>query len=120
MPFEHSTLRKLKMDLLHRATSEVMEPLNGCGTMSFEVSERGEKMGMHSSDCLILLRYCRGILYIGMRQIESYHRPCILCWRTMKGIQNQPCGGTRALSEMRKARRFGELRSRGSRYVRGP
>lgn len=39
MPLGQIGLRQLKMDFLHDPISEVMEPLNGCGSTIFKVIE---------------------------------------------------------------------------------
>lgn len=48
----------------------------------------------------------------------AVHAPGNWGLRTMEGIGNQRFGRTRALSEMRRARKYDELKSRGSRYER--
>lgn len=58
MSIGHSILRKLKMGWLHQTMSEVMGPLYGYGSMSFEISESGRRKW----DCFpVKMSYCSDI-----------------------------------------------------------
>lgn len=72
---------------------------------------------------LLIVAYCGDIPEVkdisGMENEGAVSPLCIWGLMTMEVIQNMQRGRTRALSEMRKARRYGNLRRRSGNVERG-
>lgn len=114
LPLGQSTLGRLKMCLLPEAVPEVIGPLYEYGRTCFGVNKKeGRKYGCFP----VIVPYGCDILQgneiLGVKHEVAVCAPCTRCLSTVERIRNLGCGRTRALLEIKKARKYSKMRTGG-------